>query len=704
MPRNLYITALEERCGKSLVVLGIMELLKKQVNRVAIFRPIIANLEFDKPDHDISLIIEHFKLELDYEDSYGCTMREAFNLINIGREDDLHDLILKKYKNLEENYDFVLIEGTGVQGQETTFETELNCDIAANLGAPLILVASGRKKTVQGINQTLQLSVESHEERGVSVAAVMVNRAGPEVNKHKLIQPRHISQPFDKIPVFVIPERSELSSPSIGDVARWLDGTIIFGKERVNSLVGEYVIAAMRVENFLNYITPGCLVITPGDRNDVILASFSARSSKAYPEVSGIVLTGGLIPNDNVKKLIEGWSGAPIPIICVKGHTYLVIQQLQDLYTRIDPRDTQKIASALGTFAAHVDAQTLRDQVVASVPTRVTPKMFEYVLLERAARNRQRIVLPEGNCERILRAVDILQRRGVADLTVLGKVDEVRGLAASCGLDTTHLVIIDPLTSSLLEPFVEKYVELRKHKGMIADVARDRMSDVTYFATMMVHMGYADGMVSGALHTTAHTVRPAFEFIRTKPGVSIVSSVFLMLLRDRILVYGDCAVNPNPNARQLAEIALSSAETARTFGIEPKVAMLSYSTGSSGSGEDVDKVADATRIAKELIDERGLDIALEGPLQYDAAIDPEVARTKLSNSDVAGYATVFIFPDLNTGNNTYKAVQRAANAIAIGPILQGLNKPVNDLSRGCTVDDIVNTVAITAIQAQALKE
>jgi phosphate acetyltransferase len=330
--------------------------------------------------------------------------------------------------------------------------------------------------------------------------------------------------------------------------------------------------------------------------------------------------------------------------------------------------------------------------------------MFEYVLLERAARNRQRIVLPEGNCERILRAADILQRRGVADLTVLGKEDEVRGLATSCGLDTTHLVIIDPLTSSLLEPFVEKYVELRKHKGMIADVARDRMSDITYFATMMVHMGYADGMVSGALHTTAHTVRPAFEFIRTRPGVSIVSSVFLMLLRDRILVYGDCAVNPNPNARQLAEIALSSAETARTFGIEPKVAMLSYSTGSSGSGEDVDKVADATRIAKELIGERGLDIALEGPLQYDAAIDPEVARTKLSNSDVAGHATVFIFPDLNTGNNTYKAVQRAANAIAIGPILQGLNKPVNDLSRGCTVDDIVNTVAITAIQAQALKE
>jgi phosphate acetyltransferase len=377
---------------------------------------------------------------------------------------------------------------------------------------------------------------------------------------------------------------------------------------------------------------------------------------------------------------------------------------LYELYSHIEAGDRQRIATALGDFSKHVRVQELRDHVISSKPTRISPKMFEYSLMERAAEDRQRIVLPEGTCERILRAADILLRRGVADLTILGRESRVRALAAANGLDLTWVEVIDPQESSMLEDFIDTYFELRKHKGMIKDIARDLMSDPTYFGTMMVYKGLADGMVSGALNTTAHTVRPAFEFIKAKPGFTIVSSVFLMCLRDRILVYGDCAVNTNPDAHQLAEIALSSAETARVFGIEPRVAMLSYSTGTSGKGEDVERIVEATKIALRLIKERNLDITLEGPLQYDAAIDPEVARTKLPGSTVAGRATVFIFPDLNTGNNTYKAVQRAANAVAIGPILQGLNKPVNDLSRGCTVDDIVNTVAITAVQAQAEKK
>ncbi len=415
------------------------------------------------------------------------------------------------------------------------------------------------------------------------------------------------------------------------------------------------------------------------------------------------MLTGGLVPYDSVRKLIEGWAGAPIPILSVQGHTYLIVQQLHELYAHIEPDDSQRIASALGFFSKHVKVQELSEHVISSKPARITPKMFEYAMMEQAAEDRQRIVLPEGTCERILRAADILLRRGVADLTILGREQQVRALAAANGLDLTFVEVIDPQTSPLLEPFVQEYLRLRQHKGMIEDIARDRMSDPTYFGTMMVYKGYADGMVSGALNTTAHTVRPAFEFIKAKPGFTIVSSVFLMCLKDRILVYGDCAVNPNPNASQLAEIALSSAETAKIFGIEPRVAMLSYSTGRSGKGEDVDKVAEATEIAHRLMMERKLDFILEGPLQYDAAIDPEVARTKLPGSKVAGRATVFIFPDLNTGNNTYKAVQRSAGAVAIGPVLQGLNKPVNDLSRGCTVDDIVNTVAITAVQAQAEK-
>lgn len=704
MPRNLYLTATEERSGKSVIVLGIMQMLMHQLHRVAFFRPIINDPVEDMPDHDINLVLNYFQLEQEYDSCYGCTLKTAYELINSGSEDDLHDLILQKYRKVADEYDFVLIEGTDFRGQDTTFESEINGDIAANLGAPVLLISSGRKKTVEEMSRQVQVSIDSHKEKGLNLVSSIINRAPEGLTSQVLSDIRRQYHPEESLPFYVIPENPSLANPTVGDVNRWLNGSIMYGAAGMNTVVGDYVVAAMRVENFLEYLSPGCLVITPGDRHDIILASLSARSSTSYPEVAGIVLTGGLVPSDNVRRLIEGWSGNPVPIICVKGHTYLVIQQLYELYGHIEPGDAPRIATALGDFSKYVNVAELRENVITERPTRITPKMFEYSLMERAAETRQRIVLPEGNAERILRAADILLRRGVADLTILGREDQVRALATANGIDLSWVEVIDPQKSSLLEEFVQTYLELRKHRGVIEDMARDRMSDTTYFGTMMVHKGFADGMVSGALNTTAHTVRPAFEFIKAKAGFTIVSSVFLMCLRDRILVYGDCAVNPNPDASQLAEIALSSAETARTFGIEPRVAMLSYSTGTSGKGEDVEKVAEATEIAQRLILERNLDIMLEGPLQYDAAIDPEVAQTKLPGSAVAGRATVFIFPDLNTGNNTYKAVQRAANAVAIGPILQGLNRPVNDLSRGCTIDDIVNTVAITAIQAQAEKQ
>jgi phosphate acetyltransferase len=327
---------------------------------------------------------------------------------------------------------------------------------------------------------------------------------------------------------------------------------------------------------------------------------------------------------------------------------------------------------------------------------RVTPLMFQHELLSRARAVRRHIVLPEGAEERILRAAEIVRLRDVVDLTLLGNPAEVGEKIAALGLSLAGVNIVDPLSSAWREDFGKTYFELRKHKGISPQMALDAMADASYFGTMMVHRGLADGMVSGAVHTTQHTIRPALEFVRTRPGVSIVSSVFFMCLPDRVLVYGDCAINPDPDAEQLAHIAVSSADTAQSFGVEPRVAMLSYSTGDSGKGADVDKVKEATRIARQLRP----DLKLEGPIQYDAAIDPDVARVKLPKSEVAGRATVFIFPDLNAGNNAYKAVQRAADAVAIGPVLQGLNKPVNDLSRGCTVTDIVNTIAITAIQAQ----
>lgn len=701
MSNNLYITATETRSGKSAIALGVMQLLLGKVRKVAFFRPIINDNVDGKPDHDIRLLLTHYNLDVPYEATFAYTLSEARQLINTGRHALLLENILNKYKALEAEYDFVLCEGTDFQGQNPAFEFEINADIAANLGAPVLLVASGRGKGEKEVLDSTQLIIEALEEKGLDLVACVVNRVeGPAAAS---IAQGLRSQLRTKQPllVYTIPEDASLGNPTMGDVRKWLAADVLYGHGRLDTLVEDYVIAAMQVGNFLEYIQQGSLIITPGDREDIILASLASRLSSSYPDISGILLTGGLTPSVNVHRLIEGWTGVPVPILCAEGNTFKTTRLLSELYGRIAPEDERKIASALGNFEACVDVAELRERLGQVRSGKVTPKMFEYTLVERAKSHKMRIVLPEGESERILRAADILSRRGVAELVLLGdcarmetRISEL-GLALGPGVD-----FVCPNSSPLLDQYAQAYFEARRHKGIREEDARDRMLDPTYFGTMMVHLGQADGMVSGAENTTAHTIRPAFEFVKTKPGAGLVSSVFLMCLRDRVHVYGDCAVIPNPNAEQLAEIALSSAETARVFGIEPRVAMLSYSTGKSGSGEEVEKVTRATEIARERAAGR---FPIEGPLQFDAAVDPEVAKAKMPGSDVAGRATVFIFPDLNTGNNTYKAVQRSAGAVAIGPVLQGLNKPVNDLSRGCTVPDIVNTVAITAIQAQAEK-
>jgi len=703
MSKNLYVSATEEHSGKSAVVLGVMQMLLGELHKVAIFRPIIDDPGEGNRDHDIDLILSHYRLDMPYEDTYAYTLKQARELINTGQHAMLLETILKKFKSLEDEYDFVLCEGTDFKGKDPAFEFDINADIAANLGTPALVVSSGREKTPEEVVSLSQMKIDTLEEKGVDLVACVINRAPKDLTDEMVSGIEHKVQDKEILPVYVIPENEALGKPTLGDVKRWLDADVLYGHSGMQTLVDSYVIAAMHIGNFLDYIEPGSLIITPGDRSDIILSTLASRLSSSYPDISGIVLTGGLQPSSSVHKLIEGWTGVPVPILSVEGHTFQTVQHVNNLYGRIEANDAQRIATALGGFTAHVDVADLRERVVSKRSTRVTPKMFEFSLVEKAASEKQRIVLPEGGGERILRAADILLRRGVVDLTLLGKEDELMNKASAYGVNLSGAQIINPAESDHFDDFVETYMELRKHKGVFEDTARDRMSDPTYFGTMMVHKGLADGMVSGSVTTTAQTIRPAFEFVKTKPGSSIVSSVFLMCLRDRVLVYGDCAVNPNPDASQLAQIALGSAETARVFGIEPRVAMLSYSTGASGKGQDVEKVVEATAIAQSLIKERGLDIALEGPLQYDAAVDPDVAAVKMPGSPVAGKATVFIFPDLNTGNNTYKAVQRAANAVAIGPVLQGLNKPVNDLSRGCTVPDIVNTVAITAVQAQAEK-
>ncbi len=700
MAKNLYITSINAESGKSAVVLGLMELLLRDVRRVGIFRPIISPLHEGERDHDIDLILSYFYLGLQYDDTYAVTFEEANRYLNQGRQSDLMEIILNKYQALEEKCNFILCEGTDFKAGHESFNFDIDAAIAANLGCPAFIVSNGSDSSVEETVSLCQLAIDSLNEKGVDTMGAIVNKA-KEQDKEAILESikAHIGIPDGLF--YVFPDEPTLSNPSMRDVSKWLNAEVIYGKKDLGKKINGYVIAAMRVENFLNYIQDDNLVVTASDRSDVILGSLASRLSSAYPNISGILLTGGQTPPESIKRLISGWDGLPVPILLVHDSTFPTVSLLNELKGSIDPDNPKKIASALGVFEKNVRTRELKEKLISRKSVSVTPQMFEFKLIREAKKNKQHIILPEGAGERVLHAADILLRRDVCDITLLGRKEDIQKNILQLGLDLSSANIINPERSPHFERYVLDFYEMRKHKGVTMDMACDIMADETFWATMMIHKGEADGMVSGSVNTTAHTIRPAFQIVKTKPGSSIVSSVFLMCLQDRVLIFGDCAINPNPTAEQLAEIALNSAETAKLFGITPRVAMLSYSTGSSGKGADVDKVIEATAIAKA----KKPDFLLEGPLQYDAAIDPNVAKTKLPNSEVAGKATVFIFPDLNTGNNTYKAVQRATkDSLAIGPILQGLNKPVNDLSRGCTVHDIVNTVAITAIQAHAAKK
>ncbi|RHH21810.1 phosphate acetyltransferase [Desulfovibrio legallii] len=699
MPKGLYITATGPMTGKSAIALGAMQLLSRSMRKVAFFRPIINEPLWDDRDPDINLMLEYFKLNMDYADTFAYTQREARQIINQGSRNLLIEHIIQKYKKLLETHDFVLCVGTDFLAKDPVFEFELNAEIAANLGCPVILVTSGYNVSAEDIRESLQITMDSLKPHALDVVATIINRRN--LSQTELDELRGQFSTDDRPAlIYSVPNDPTIGQPTMRDVKKGLNAQVLFGENRLDALVGDYLIAAMHVDNVLGYIAKDQLLVTPGDRTDVLLAAIASRLSSSTPDIAGVLLTGGLRPSERVCKFIEGWTGSPLPILMTQDHTYKAVLALQGIIAPIEPGDLRKINTVLGLFEHHVNGKEITSRIGGERSSRITPMMFEFELIERAKTDKMRIVLAEGMEERILRATDILLRRDVAEIILLGNVEKIRTKASTLGLDISKSTIIDPMHAPQFDDYAATYYELRKKKGITPEQARDTMTDATYFGTMMVKKDDADGMVSGSINTTAHTIRPAFEFVKTKPGFSVVSSVFLMCLKDRVLAFGDCAVNPNPTAQQLAEIAIASAHTAQVFGIEPRVAMLSYSTGTSGKGADVDVVVEATRIAKEMAP----DLALEGPLQYDAAIDPSVAKTKMPDSQVAGRATVFIFPDLNTGNNTYKAVQRAAGAVAIGPVLQGLNKPVNDLSRGCTVPDIVNTVAITAVQAAAEKK
>jgi phosphate acetyltransferase len=680
--RSLYVTSPEGETGKGMVALGALDLLTRRVGRIGVFRPIVRS--DDRPDYVLELLLDHQGVDMPYESAAGVSYDRVHS-----DPDAAMSTIVDRYHEAAADRDAMIVVGSDYTGVGSPTEFSYNARVAANLGAPVLLVVHGRGRSPSDVRTVADVATTEIAARYGRLLAIVANRVDPDqldAVRDALAGP---------VPAYVIPQEPFLTAPTVGDLLEACGGTLRSGdpemlsREAIDVLVG-----AMTLPNVLDRLVDGGVVVTPSDRVDVLLGVLMAHASQTFPVLAGVFLNGGFDIPPQIEQLVAGM-GPRLPIVTTQGDTYPTATRLASARGRLSKDSPRKVERALTLFEKHVDGGELLTRLDVTRSDVVTPLMFEHELLDRARTNRRHIVLPEGDEERIIRAADTLLRREVADLTMLGDPDLVKAKADQLGLDIGPARVLDPHDPELLERFATEYSALRAHKGVTVDMARDVVVDVSYFGTMMVLLGLADGMVSGSVHTTAHTIRPAFEVIRTAPGVSIVSSVFFMCLPDRVLVYGDCAVNPEPTAEQLADIAISSATTAAQFRIDPRIAMLSYSTGESGSGAEVDKVRKATMLVRD----RRPDLSVDGPIQYDAAVDASVAETKLPGSQVAGRATVFVFPDLNTGNNTYKAVQRSADAVAVGPVLQGLRMPVNDLSRGALVSDIVNTVAITAIQA-----
>ncbi len=684
----VYVASAEGFTGKSTIALGLLEQLSRCVERVGVFRPIVRGdgVEANGRDYVLDLLTTHEACTTSYADAAGTTYDD------IHRDPDRAlDRIVDRYHAVAETCDAVVIVGSDYTDIASPTEFSVNGRIAANIGAPVLLVINGADRSAEELRVTAEVLHAELTSQHASLLGVVANRcrSGDLATDAKAVS-------INGLRGYAVPDEPLLTAPSVNELMLACDGHLLSGDPALlGRETGSILVAGMTLPNILDRLTEGVVVVAAGDRPEIVLGVLFAHSSPNFPQISAIVLNGGYALPRQVARLIAGLD-LSTPIVTTDHGTYATVTRLSDRRGRLNKDSPRKVATALALFDEYIDGSALIDRLELARSATVTPLMFEHRLIDRAVADRKHIVLPEGEEERILQAADVLLRRGVADLTLLGDPVIISRKAGNLGVDISRATMLEPDDSEWIDEFAEFYHEQRRHKGVVLDQARSTVTDVSYFGTLMVRLGKADGMVSGSVHTTAHTIRPSLEVVRTIPGVSTVSSVFFMCLEHQVLVYGDCAVVPDPTAEQLADIAIASAGTAAAFGVEPRVAMLSYSTGVSGAGSDVEKVVRAT----ELVRRRSPDLAVEGPIQYDAAIDSAVAKTKLPDSKVAGQATVFIFPDLNTGNNTYKAVQRSAGAVAVGPVLQGLRMPVNDLSRGATVRDIVNTVAITAIQAQ----
>ena len=693
MTSSLYLASAEAQSGKSAVALGLLDQLVRRGGRVGVFRPIVRAIGDDSL---LDLLLPRASSSVGADDACGVT----YDVVHAGAEQAV-GTVVERFHRYAAQHEAVLVVGSDYTDVPGPTEFSVNAVMAANLGAPMVLVLPAADRSPTDVATAAELVVHEARLRHASVSAVIANREEPDqVEETTEVLRRLFSDPQGPA-TYVVPADPVLSAPTVRDLMTACQGTLLLGDpDLLEREAMEVIVAGMTMPHVLDRLTEGCVLICPADRDEVLLGALLAHRASTFPTLSGVILNGGFALSPQVQRLVEGLAVA-LPLVTTEGGTMRTAMAVHAVQGRITPGSTRKIAAAQALVDAHLDATALLPAAGTHPGSRgevVTPLMFEHRVAERARAADAHIVLPEGAEERILRAADTLLARGVARLTLLGVEDEVRAKAAALGLHLDGAQVLDPHTDPRRETFATTYAELRAHKGVTLDQAHDTVVDPSYFGTLMVHCGDADGMVSGSITTTAHTVRPALEVIRTLEGVSVVSSVFFMCLADRVLVYGDCAINPDPTAEQLADIAISSAQTAEQFEVQPRIAMLSYSTGGSGTGADVEKV----RAATELVRQRAPHLPIEGPIQYDAAVDPSVAATKLKDSLVAGRATVLIFPDLNTGNNTYKAVQRSAAAVAVGPVLQGLRRPVNDLSRGATVRDIVNTVAITAVQAAGI--
>ncbi len=686
--KSLYIASQEINAGILFTSMGMMEVLKRNLPRVAYFRPII--YDRNKLDGDINFILTRYSLDIEYEDAYGFDVAYIESMIAQNKTNLLLNQLIQKFKKLESEYDFILCEGIRHSFLSSNIHYDFNLKIAHHFNTPYINIVNAKTNDNDHVIKNIQMEYDNLKKEGCTHFATFVNRVSDESYEP-------LKDMLEKLPytTYILKEVAELNFLTLEDVVDSLAAKeVLVSKEDYSRTIRGVKVAGLTLDNFLEHIEEDDLVIVPADRSDIILGLLGALYSDAYPNVSAIVFPFDMQAHKNIQKLIVGLDSFNIPLISVKTDTYTTAKNISKTRARLRLHSSKKIALSLGVFNASIDIEEIEKKIKSSHSEIISPLMFEYNLFEMARKTKRTIVLPESEDERILRAVETVLLRDVVEIILLGDEKKIVSDALRLGLDISKARFVSMKDEKLLQEFSEEFYQLRKAKGISHKVARDAITHRNYFATMMVHLGYADGMVSGAVGSTGETIRPALQIIRTKPDTKIVSSVFFMCMEKEVLVYGDCAINKDPNAEELAQIALSSVQTAKAFAIEPKVAMLSYSTGESGSGAEVEKVREATKIVRE----RASELAIEGPIQYDAAINEAVAKKKLPSSKVAGHANLFIFPDLNTGNNTYKAVQRSSGAVAIGPVLQGLNKPVNDLSRGCLVADIVNTIAITAIQ------